>query len=80
MVRIRRDLFAGAAWVLLAASGGLLPLITKLGGHGPGWIHGPGALAFAVDAGIGALASALLWFRRRSAGPGRLADHLVVRG
>lgn len=53
------------AWVLVAAAGGMIQLITRAGTQGAGWIHGPAPLAFGVDAGIGVLASAMLWFRRR---------------
>ena len=56
---------ADAACVLLAAGGGLVLLVTKLGAHGQGWLPGPASTVFAVDAAIGAAASALLWFRRR---------------
>jgi len=55
-----------AACVLLAAVGGLVLLVTRLGGtHGQGWIPGSASTVFAVDAAIGLVASALLWFRRR---------------
>ena len=54
-----------AACVLVAAAGGLVLLITKAGAHGQGWIPGSASTVFAVDAAIGAAASALLWFRRR---------------
>src|SRR5215468_8593291 len=63
--RARRELAADAAWVAVSAGGGLLLLITKAGANGQGWVHGSPELAFAVDAGIGAVASAMLWFRRR---------------
>jgi signal transduction histidine kinase len=41
------------------------PAPDDAGAHGQGWVHGSPELAFAVDAGIGAAASAMLWFRRR---------------
>src|SRR5215471_5225897 len=63
--RARRELAADVAWVAVSAVGGLLLLITKAGAHGQGWVHGSPELAFAVDAGIGAAASAMIWFRRR---------------
>ena len=63
--RARRELAADAAWVAVSAAGGLLLLITKVGTHGQGWVHGSPGLVFAVDAMIGAAASAMLWFRRR---------------
>ena len=57
---------ADAACVLLAAAGGLVLLVTKLGGtHGHGWIPGSASTVFVVDAGVGVAASALLWYRRR---------------
>ena len=56
---------ADAACVLLAAAGGLGLLLTKVGAHGQGWIPGSPSTVFAVDAALGAAASALLWFRRR---------------
>ncbi|HEX6526660.1 MAG TPA: histidine kinase [Streptosporangiaceae bacterium] len=61
----RREPLADAACVLLAAAGGLVLLITNLGTHGAGWIHGSASLAYGVDAGLGTLASGTLWFRRR---------------
>src|SRR5215475_12286063 len=63
--RARRELAADVAWVAVSAAGGLLLLITKAGAHGQGWVHGSPELVFAVDAGIGAIASAMIWFRRR---------------
>src|SRR5262245_65624054 len=62
--RARRELAADVAWVAVSAAVGLL-LITKAGAHGLGWVHGSPELVFVVDAGIGAAASALIWFRRR---------------
>jgi signal transduction histidine kinase len=56
---------ADVACVLLAAGGGLVLLVTKLGAQGQGWIPGSAGTAFAVDAAIGAASSVLLWFRRR---------------
>jgi signal transduction histidine kinase len=53
------------AWVLLSGLLGLIFLVTNAGTQGAGWIHGPAPVAFGVDAGIGGLASAMLWFRRR---------------
>jgi signal transduction histidine kinase len=53
------------AFVALSASGGVLLLITRVGAQASGWVPGPAPVAFCVDAGIGALACALLWFRRR---------------
>src|SRR5215813_10012995 len=61
----RREQAADVACVALSAAGGLLLLITKAGTHGAGWISGPRELAFAVDAGIGAAACVMIWFRRR---------------
>src|SRR5262249_60234428 len=63
--RARRELAADVAWVAVSAVGGLLLLITKAGAHGQGWVHGSPELGFVVDAGIGAAASAMIWFRRR---------------
>jgi signal transduction histidine kinase len=65
MARTRQELLTDLAGVLIAAAGGLLLLITKLGAHGAGWLHGSSSLAFAVDAGIGVVASGMLWFRCR---------------
>lgn len=62
---LTRDRVVDLVWVLLAAAGGAIQLITLVGEHGPGWIPGPAPVAFAVDAGIGALASGMLLFRRR---------------
>jgi signal transduction histidine kinase len=59
----RRDRLTDAACVLVSAVGGLILLFTRAGAHGTGWITGPGS--FAVDAGLGVIASGLLWFRRR---------------
>ena len=61
----RLDLMTDLAWVLLSAAGGLLLLISRVGAQGAGWIPGSAPVAFGVDAGIGVLASAMLWFRRR---------------
>ncbi len=61
----RLDLMTDLACVLLSAAGGMLLLISRAGAQGAGWIPGPAPLAFGVDAGIGVLASGLLWFRRR---------------
>src|SRR5215813_1004214 len=63
--RTRREIAADVACVVLCAAGGLLLLITKAGAQGAGWVPGSGALAFAVDAAIGAVACVTLWFRRR---------------
>jgi signal transduction histidine kinase len=63
--RTRREIAADVACVALCAAGGLLLLITKAGAHGAGWVPGSRELAFAVDAVIGAVACAMLWFRRR---------------
>lgn len=63
--RTGRDVAADLGWVALAASGGLFFLILKPGVNGTGLLPGPHALAFAIDAGVGAAASAALWFRRR---------------
>lgn len=65
MRRIPRDLLLDAAWVLIAAAGGLVLLVFNLGTGGSGWVHGQAALVFGVDAALGALASGLLCFRRR---------------
>lgn len=64
------------AWVLLTAAGDLALLLIDAGTQGKGWIAGPAPLAYGVDAGIGALASALLWYRRRW--PAGVAVALVV--
>ncbi len=61
----RLDLTTDLACVLLSAAGGLLLLVSSVGAQGAGWISGPALVAFGVDAGIGVLASAMLWFRRR---------------
>src|SRR5579863_7098584 len=64
--RAGRDLAADVAWVALAAVGGaLFYLIIKPVVHGPGVVAERHELIFAIDAGIGALSSAALWFRRR---------------
>jgi signal transduction histidine kinase len=59
------DLVTDLAFVLLSAAGGTILLITRVGTQGAGWIPGPALVVFGVDAGIGLLASAMLWFRRR---------------
>src|SRR5579862_5950287 len=59
------DRMTDLAFVAVAAAGGMLLLATKAGAHGAGWIPGPAPVVFCVDAGIGLLASALLWFQRR---------------
>ncbi|HEX4093277.1 MAG TPA: histidine kinase [Trebonia sp.] len=61
----RLDLMTDLAWVLVSAAGGLLLLISRAGAQGAGWIPGPASVVFGVDAGIGLLASGLLWFQRR---------------
>src|ERR1700693_5820362 len=61
----RLDLMTDLACVLLSAAGGMLLLVSSVGAQGAGWIHGPAPVVFGVDAGIGVLASAMLWFRRR---------------
>jgi signal transduction histidine kinase len=53
------------AWVLLTAAADLVLLLFNVATQGAGWVPGPAPLAFGVDAGLGALASALLWYRRR---------------
>jgi hypothetical protein len=63
--RTRRELGGDVALVALSAGSGLLLLTPKAGAHGAGWIHGSSELAFAVDAGIGAAATVMIWFRRR---------------
>jgi signal transduction histidine kinase len=63
--RTRREIAADVACVVLCAAGGLLLLVTKAGARGGGWVPGSGEVAFVVDAGIGAAACAMLWFRRR---------------
>ena len=63
--RAGRDVAADLGWVALSAAGGPLFLIIKPGMRGTGLLPGPHALAFAIDAGLGAAASAALWFRRR---------------
>ena len=64
------------AFVALSASGGALLLVTRAGALGAGWIPGSAPVVFCVDAGIGALASALLWFRRRW--PAGIATAMLV--
>jgi signal transduction histidine kinase len=59
------DLVTDLAFVLVSAAGGTILLITRVGTQGAGWIPGPAAVVFGVDLGIGLLASAMLWFRRR---------------
>jgi signal transduction histidine kinase len=61
----RREITGDAACVVLCAAGGLLLLITKAGAQGNGWVPGSGKVTFGVDAAIGAVACAMLWFRRR---------------
>jgi signal transduction histidine kinase len=64
--RTRRDLAADVACVALSAGVGLLLLITKFPeARGPGLVPGPGGLSFAVDAAIGAVSCAAIWWRRR---------------
>jgi signal transduction histidine kinase len=59
------DLMTDLAFVALAVAGGMVLLVTRAGALGAGWIPGPAPAVFCVDAGLGLLASALLWFRRR---------------
>ena len=59
------DLVTDLAFVLVSAAGGMILLITRVGTQGDGWIAGPAPVVFGVDLGIGLLASAMLWFRRR---------------
>ena len=59
------DLMTDLAFVALSVAGGVILLITRLGTQGTGWIPGPAPVVFGVDAAIGVLASAMLWFRRR---------------
>jgi signal transduction histidine kinase len=61
----RLDLMTDLACVLLSAAGGTLLLVSGVGAHGAGWIPGPASVVFGVDAGIGVLASGMLWFQRR---------------
>lgn len=61
----RHDQTADLAWVLVSAAGGMLLLIANAATPGPGWVPGPGPVAFGVDAALGLLASGALWFRRR---------------
>jgi len=63
--RARRDIAADACWVALSVAGGLLFVIIKPGLRGTGLLPGPHGLAFAIEAGLAAAASAALWFRRR---------------
>lgn len=65
MRRTRRDLQLDAAWVLIAAAGGVVLLLVNPGTRHSGWIHGPAVLGFGGDAAFGVLATGLLWFRRR---------------
>jgi Histidine kinase len=53
------------AYAVLSGAGGMLLLITRAGTRGPGWIPGPASAIFGVDAGLGLVAAALFWFRRR---------------
>ena len=61
----RLELMTDLACVLVSAAVGLLLLISRAGAQGAGWIPGPAPVVFGVDAGIGLLASGMLWFRRR---------------
>jgi hypothetical protein len=64
--RTGRDLAADVACVLLSAGAGLLLLITRFPeARGPGWVPGHGGPALAVDAAIGAVSCAAIWWRRR---------------
>jgi signal transduction histidine kinase len=76
MRRTRRDLLVDAVCVLIAAAGGLVLLLVNPGTKASGWIHGQAALAFGLDAAIGALACAMLWWRRRW--PVGVASAIVV--
>jgi signal transduction histidine kinase len=71
----RLDLMTDLACVLSVAGGTLL-LVSGVGAQGAGWIPGPGPVVFGVDAGIGLLASGMLWFQRRW--PVGIAVALVV--
>jgi signal transduction histidine kinase len=61
----RRERLGDIAWVLVAATGGLVLVLTNAGTSDPGWLRADTGLAFGVDEAIGVLASGLLWFRRR---------------
>jgi len=75
--RAGRVLAADVAWVALAAVGGaLFYLIIKPVVHGPGVVAERHELIFAIDAAIGAVSSAALWFRRRW--PAGIAVALVI--
>jgi signal transduction histidine kinase len=74
----RRELPGDIACVLIAAATGLALLITNAGTNVPGWLRGDTTIAFGVDVAIGALASGLLWFRRRW--PAGVAIALLVPG
>jgi signal transduction histidine kinase len=74
----RRELLGDIAYVLIAAATGLALLITNAGTNVPGWLRGDTTIAFGVDVAIGALASGLLWFRRRW--PAGVAIALLIPG
>ena len=74
----RRELLGDIAYVLIAAATGLTLLITNAGTNVPGWLRGDTTIAFGVDVALGALASGLLWFRRRW--PAGVAIALLVPG
>src|SRR5947207_4244676 len=60
--RSRVDLRTDVALVIVSAAAGLLLLVTKFPEtRGPGWVPGPAALAFAVDACLGAVSCAAIW-------------------
>jgi signal transduction histidine kinase len=74
----RRDRLGDAGYVLFAAAAGLVLLITNAGTNVPGWLRHDTALAFGVDAALGAVAVGLLWFRRRW--PAGVALALLIPG
>jgi signal transduction histidine kinase len=59
------DRMTDLAYAALSVAGGMLLLITRAGAQGAGWIPGPASAVFGVDAGLGLVAGALFWFRRR---------------
>ncbi|HZR48901.1 MAG TPA: histidine kinase [Streptosporangiaceae bacterium] len=65
MSRVSRDPLVDAVCVVIAAAGGLVLLLANPGTRGAGWIHERAALAFGVDAALGAIACGMLCFRRR---------------
>jgi signal transduction histidine kinase len=75
---VRRERLGDVGYVLFAAAAGLVLLIANTGTNVPGWLRHDTALAFGVDAALGAVAVGLLWFRRRW--PAGVALALLVPG